>query len=305
MRVLLTGATGFIGSHVARALLERGHDVHALVRRHSSRHRIADLGDRLHVLTADLSDAAETAAAVHASGPEGAVHAAWYVEPGSYLDAVPENLEALEASMRLFRLLLDAGCERITTVGTGFEPKAGGRHGGARPAQESVYASTKGALHEVIERLATEGAAVACAHVFYLYGPFEDGRRLVPALIRALLGGEEIEVTDGRQRRDYLHVSDVASALCTIVEAGAAGSIDVCAGEPTLLTDLFAAVEEATGRPGLIKAGARAYGPGEVVEARGDDTVLRGLGWAPSFDLARGVKDAVAWWEDHQGTKGG
>ena len=120
MRVLLTGATGFIGSHTARALIERGHDVHALVREGAGLHRIADVLDHLTIVDADLHDEVAMGAAVQSIAPEGVVHAAWYVEPGRYLHAVPENLAALEASVRLIRLLESVGCERIVVAGTSF-----------------------------------------------------------------------------------------------------------------------------------------------------------------------------------------
>src|SRR5438874_10761869 len=82
MRVFLTGATGFIGSHVARELLKKGHEVHALIRRGSGVKRIADIEQDLHRIEGDLfSDLAPVLSQVQ---PELAIHLAWYCVPGDY-----------------------------------------------------------------------------------------------------------------------------------------------------------------------------------------------------------------------------
>lgn len=299
MRVLVTGASGFIGSHVVRELVDRGEEVYALARPDSSLRRLQGIDRHVHLLSADLDHPDSARRAVLAARPEAAIHAAWYVEPGRYLHAVPENLAALEASTRLLRLLGSVGCGATVVVGTGFEEAAGGPSGGTVPPVRSIYASAKSALHEVVDGLAREGRPVACAHPFYLYGPWEDERRFVPALVRALLAGETIDVTDGRQRRDFLHVADVASALCTIVAAGAGGSFDVCTGRPVQVSEIYDAVGEATGRRSLLNVGARPYADGEVISSTGHDGPLRALGWVPRFGLADGIKDTVAWWDDH------
>lgn len=300
MRVLLTGATGFIGSHVARALVDRDHEVHALVRAGSSLDRLDDVDDALTLVHGDLRDP-EIGKVIRTARPEGVIHAAWYVEPGKYLTAVKENLEILEATVRLFRDVLDVGCDRIVSVGSSFEPAAGGVMGGAQPRPLGMYSAAKAAVHEVVDDVARQGARAACGHVFYLHGPGEDERRLVPALVTALLRGQPVDVSGGDQRLDYLHVADVAAGLVTILDGGGSGSIDVCSDAPIPLADVFSAIGEATGRGELIRVGGRPYGEREVMHAGGDPRRLRRLGWEPSFGLAEGVKDTVAWWERRLG----
>ena len=296
MRVLVTGAGGFIGSHSTRALVEAGHDVAAVVRPGHGHDRLADVAERARVVEADLADRDRVGVVLDEAKPEAILHAAWYVEPGRYLHAAAENLAAVETTAGLLRAALDSGCGRVVLVGTGFEPGAGGAAGGVDPPQRSVYRSAKAAVHDLAAGLADEGASVTCAHVFYLYGPGEDANRLVPALIRACLAGEPIEVTDGRQRRDYLHVADVAAGLRSLVEHDSDPSVDVCSGAPLEVRELYDAVGAATGHRDLIHDGARPYGDGEVLKAAGDDAMLRSLGWVPSVSLADGIAECVAWW---------
>lgn len=296
MRVLVTGASGFIGAHVVTALVERGHDVHAVVRPGHARDRLATVQDRIHLVEADLADPVAAAAALDEATPEGLIHAAWYVEPGKYLHAADENAAALAMTEGLFARAGEAGCERIVNVGTGFEPGAGGAAGGVEPPQLSVYRDAKAAVHDLVAGLAADGVSATCAHVFYLYGPTEDPGRLVPILIRAVLAGEPIDVTDGLQRRDYLHVADIADALCALVERATGPSVDVCSGAPIEVREIYDAVGDATGRRDLIRDGARPYGEGEVLSAAGDDSIIRSLGWAPAVSLRDGIAQCVEYW---------
>ena len=94
MRVLLTGATGFIGSHVARVLVTAGCDVQALVRPGAARDRIADLEGRLGIVAGDVASVADPAVLAPLA-PEVCIHLAWYAEPGRYLHAVGENLVSM------------------------------------------------------------------------------------------------------------------------------------------------------------------------------------------------------------------
>lgn len=295
--MLLTGAGGFIGGHTARVLVQRGHDVVGVVRPGSRRAALDAPGDGVSVAEADLGDADAVTSLLSEAHADALLHAAWYVEPGRYLHAADENLAALSMSVGLVRCALDAGVERVVLVGTGFEPGLGA----VEPPPRSVYGSAKQALHEMVAGLHIEGVAATCAHVFYLYGPGEHSKRLVPLLIRSALAGERLDVTDGKQRRDYLHVADVATGLATLTEHATSPSVDVCRGEPIEVRELYDAVGEATGRRDLIRAGERPYGAGEVIRAVGDPSELQGLGWAPRVGLGEGIAECVEWWRGRPG----
>src|ERR1051325_11284686 len=116
-RVLLTGATGFIGSHITRQLVRGGHEVHALVRPQTDLWRLKDIESSLHFIRGDLLDPSFT---IHSPSFESCIHLAWYVEPGKYLQS-PLNKDWVQASLRLARHLKDAGCRRFVAAGTCFE----------------------------------------------------------------------------------------------------------------------------------------------------------------------------------------
>lgn len=283
MRITVTGAAGFIGSHVVRAALGAGHEVRAVVRPGADTDRLADSG--LEAIACDLADD-DLGAALE--GAEVVVHCAWYVEPGSYLHAQGPNDAALRMSARVAREALDRDA-RFLSCGTCLEDIA--------DAPASAYRTAKTALHALLAQLANDGASTLCAHVFYPYGPWEDPRRMVPTLVRSLLAGEAVATTDGRQVRDVMHVSDLAAALVRLAASDLVGSVDVCS-EPIELREVLEAIGRHTGRPDLLGIGERAYGADEIVRAVGDPGPLRRLGWAPGRTLDEGIAATVAWWAD-------
>jgi nucleoside-diphosphate-sugar epimerase len=286
MRVLVTGAAGFIGSHVVRALVEQGDDVTAI----SRPGRDSGLPPTVTEIHIDLADA-DLGRLVREVGPDASIHLAWHVDPATYLHAVKENLGALEASVRLLSALNEGGCRRLVLAGTCLEP---GNRVESREAPQTIYAAAKAALHVASMQLDTTRAA--CAHIFGTYGPGERPERVVPTVVRACLENRSIDVTSGEQRRDLLRVEDVASGIVAIMKSDLQGGVDVCSGVTTPLRDVFRAIGEATGRADLIAIGARPLAAGEPMEIAGDSAALNDLGWQPRWSLEAGIADTVTWW---------
>jgi nucleoside-diphosphate-sugar epimerase len=281
MRVLLTGATGFIGSHVARELLRRGHEVHASVRPGSDRRRLRDVESRI-----VFHDGAMDSVPVEA---DVTVHLAWYAVPGKYLTA-PENRDCLESSRRLLGKLQG----RAVFAGTCFEFELT-----EKPLREdsptkplTLYAECKDALRREVEARPDS----AWVRFFYQYGPWEDPRRLVPAVITAQLKGEPSRVTPGDQRSDYLHVEDVASAVCSVAESRVQGCVNIGSGQAPSVREIVTKITDIGGRPELIQWGAYPQKPTDPMLIRADNTKLRSTGWSPRYDLDQGLRQTFDWW---------
>jgi nucleoside-diphosphate-sugar epimerase len=288
MRVLLTGATGFIGSHVARELLARGHEVHVTLRPGSDRRRLAGVESRL-TFHEGAMDALPVAADV-------VVHMAWYAVPGKYLTA-PENRDCLEASRRLLSKIPG----RAVFAGTCFEFELT-----EKPLREdsptkplTLYAECKDALRREVEQRPDS----AWVRFFYQYGPWEDTRRLVPAVINAQLRGEPSKVTPGDQRSDYLHVEDVASAVVSVAESRLEGCVNIGSGTAPSVREIVTKITELGGRPDLIQWGAYPQKPTDPMLIRADNAKLRSTGWAPRYDLDRGLKQTFEWWRTETSTR--
>jgi nucleoside-diphosphate-sugar epimerase len=308
MRVLLTGATGFVGSHVARVLLDAGCDVVALVRPRSDMKRLSGVAERLSIWPGTVSSLADHEV-LAAMAPEICIHLAWYAEPGKYLWSVAENLRSLRDGLDLVEALAAAGCRRFVGAGTCAEygmPDPGlpiPETTGIRPS--TPYARAKAAFSLAGQDAAgTAGMEWAWVRLFFLYGPWEHPDRVIPSALVACLRGEPFPATAGEQQRDYLHVEDAARAIWAVAGSDLSGPVNVSSGRTVTLRSVLEVVEAAAGGRGLVRFGERRYQPAEWMWMCGDNALLGGTGWRPRFTLGTGIGDTAAWWRRRLGAAG-
>ena len=292
-RVLVTGATGFIGRHLIAPLVAAGHEVHAITTREEPA-----VEDRVTWHRSDLLDGADV---VREMSPELLVHLAWYVEPGRYWSS-PLNVRWAEASLALLRAFAEAGGSRAVVAGTSAEydwDQAGERcHEDRTPLRPAtLYGAAKHGLHEIAERYAREaGFELAWGRIFFVYGPGEPDGRLVPSVGRALLAGEPVLTTSGQQVRDFMYVEDVAAAFAALADGDVTGAVNVASGEPVRVGTVVHELAAAVGREELVQPGAIPEREGEPLRLVADVTRLREeAGFEPRIGLAEGLRRTLQW----------
>lgn len=300
-RVLVTGASGFIGRHCLPDLQRRGYDVHAVSSREASN---GASGATWH--TADLLEPGAAERIVAEVEPTHLLHLAWIVAPGELISS-PLNVRWVQVGADLVGAFQRLGGERVVVCGSAYEYDW--RYGYCSEeltplAADTLYGASKNALHYLFDgMLGGSSTSLAWARVFFLYGPHEHPARLVPSVIRSLLAGEAAACSHGRQVRDYLHVADVASALVTLVDSDLAGAANVCSGVPVTLREVVLSVGAKLGHPDLIKLGAIPARANDAPLVVGDPNRLHELGWQPRYDLDSGLDDTIAWWREESADK--
>jgi nucleoside-diphosphate-sugar epimerase len=292
-RVLVTGAGGFVGRPAVEALLIRGFEVHAI-----SRHP-AGLPDGVVAHAADLLDPAGFDGLLGKIRPTHLLHLAWDVTPGRFSHA-PENLDWVAASLRLYRAFAASGGSRLVVAGTCMEydwsfDLLDEATTPTRPG--TLYGTAKDALHRILAVAAErDGVSMAWSRPFFMYGPREASKRLVPYVARALLHGEPALCGPGTAERDFMHVADVGGALAATLDSVHVGPVNIATGECVPIRTVVQTLANLIGRPDLVLLGARPAPKDEPPRLAARVTVLReSVGFTPRFALADGLADTLTW----------
>jgi nucleoside-diphosphate-sugar epimerase len=257
-RVLLTGATGFVGRQVLAALQRAGADVRLVIRSGTADRLVAGAPEDV-VSTPDLF--AESAAWWREAccGIDTVIHAAWYAEPGKYLQS-SLNMDCLQGTLQLARGAAQAGVQRFVGVGTCFEYDVRGGHLSVDTPllPTTPYAGAKAAVWLSLSNwLPTQSVEFAWCRLFYLYGEGEDARRLVPYLRARLAAGQPAELTSGNQIRDFLDVAQAGFLIAEAALGARSGAINICSGKPVTVREMAEGIAREYDRPDLLQFGVR------------------------------------------------
>jgi nucleoside-diphosphate-sugar epimerase len=292
-RILVTGGTGFIGQHLMGHLRRRGFEIHVI-----GRHRPCDTEVIFH--QADVLDIDRTRQAIKAANGSHLLHLAWYVEPGKYWHS-PHNLDWIAASLHLVRGFAENGGRRAVIAGTCAEYLWGAERFREEetPCQPAtLYGVSKDALRRIL--LAYGDIAplsVGWGRIFFPYGPGEKQGRLVSDAIRHLLSRQQFPTSHGLQRRDFMHVSDVAGAFAALVDSDVRGPVNIGSGRAISVRSILELIARETGAGDLVRFGERPLPANEpeAIEADGA-RLFNEVGFRPRYDLACGLTDTISWW---------
>ncbi|MCC7489335.1 MAG: NAD(P)-dependent oxidoreductase [Gammaproteobacteria bacterium] len=294
-RVLLTGASGFIGSHCIAPLRRRGYEVVAICRRPPPA-----AVEGLRWVRADLLDRDARRRLLDSERPSHLLHLAWYVEPGAMISH-KDNLAWTAASIDLLAQFHELGGERVVMGGSCYEYDW--RYGycseeltPCRP--DTLYGAAKhGLAQTLLGYCTTAGLSGAWARMFFLYGPNENPKRLVPSVILSLLRGEEAKSSHGMQVRDYMHVQDVADGTVALLDSAAQGAFNIASGRAVTIRHIVERLGEITGRADLLRIGAYPARANDAPLVVGDPAMaLQAFGWQSAIGLDEGLRTTVEWW---------
>lgn len=299
-RVVVTGATGFIGAAVARGLARRGIHVAALMRPAANPWRLGADVKGMEVIHGTLDDAASYAPALQAFRPDTVMHLAWHGVSKAGREDPAQIRTNVCGSADLLRAAVRAGCRTFVGAGSQAEYAPGDvAIDEAHPTRpQSLYGAAKLAAFTLLDQIARRNdVRLAWLRVFSVYGPRDAADTLLSTLIGQLLAGTRPALTSAEQAWDYLYVDDAADAFVSVgATAAAAGVFNMGSGTARPLRETIVQVRDLIDRSlplgfGDLDSTTNAVRRLEPVVGR-----LRSVtGWSAATPLAVGLARTVDW----------
>ena len=305
-RVLVTGISGFIGSHLARRLVAEGAEVYGLVRNSSNLRRIGDLKNQIDLHCADLTDFELVRKVVQGIKPQKVFHLAAYVNVSRSFEVIDEMVDVnIKGTLNLLKALNETGYDCFINTGTceeyGDNPVPFQEEQIPNPV--SPYSASKVATTIFCQMLhKTKGLPIITLRPFLTYGPEQESNMLIPSLIKKALKGEALEITEGEQTREFNYVDDIVDGFIkAAIIPGAIGEIiNIGNGLEYKIRGVVELILKLMNSRLKPKVGALAYRPGETWHFYCDNTKAKEiLGWKPKVSLEDGLKMTINWSQKH------
>ena len=287
-RVMVTGASGFLGSHLCRRLRTEGAGIYAI-----SRSAREDTGDRFCWLQADLNDLSAVRRMLLEVRPDVVFHLSGIASGVSELQLVLPTLHSLLVStVNLLTVATEIGIARIVLLGSLQEPIPDN----ADPTPSSPYAAAKwasSAYGRMFCRI--YGLPVVNVRVFQTYGPGQDVRKLIPYVTLTLLRRQRPQLSSGIWEADWIYIDDVISGLIAAAQVRDVPrrTIDLGSGSLISVRDIVMHLVRLTRSPVTPVFGALPDRPLEPVRVAGLAEAQRVLAWKPTVSMIEGLRRTV------------
>jgi len=307
-RVLITGGSGFIGSHLVHRVLEEGAEV-AVTMRYGNvmkNERLRDCWDNIHIIEADLRNRGALAA-IGEFAPELVFHLAAYNHVGQSFTQVEECFDVnAKGTANLFDTCGNS-VEKFVYMSTsevyGHQKEVPFLESMC-PQPISPYAITKYAGESYCQMKQRIGGdrSVIILRPFNTFGPYQSAKAVIPELIVNCLRGGTVKTTKGEQTREFNYVSNVVDALilAALHDGKIDGPVNIAMGEEVAIRDLVKKIAELTATRAELEIGALPHRPTEIWRMYADSSRARKiLGWKPRVSLEDGLKRTIEWFREY------
>jgi nucleoside-diphosphate-sugar epimerase len=301
MRCLVTGASGFLGSHLTRELVRRGHIVTILLRPTSKTLLIDNYLGAVRVVYGEMQNLSGLKKALDSEPVDAAFHLAWYGVTAKDRNDSRQITHNVKGSLDLWEILHQSGCS--TWIGLGSQAEYGPHAGVLREDTvtnpKTAYGVAKLAVGQLTQQLCTlADMRYIWLRLLSAYGPGDDENHMIPSMIRALMAGQKPRVTAGEQLWDYIYVTDAVEAFCALLESSASGVLNVGSGSATPLRKTMELLRDRIDPNLEIGFGEIPYATDQVMHLEADISRLRAAtGWEPKVSLEEGLRRTVEWYK--------
>jgi len=298
--VFLTGAAGFIGSHLARRFLSAGATVHSFLRPQGDRARIAHLLPHMTLHEGDLRNDWQVRRALEKCRPDVIVNAAIQRTRSTTAERRQAFQVGLASTLTLLECAAEFSCRHFLHLGSSTE------YGVIPDAMREDQGPDPVCFHGAVKASATilcrtfarmQSLPLVILRLFHVYGPGEAPNRLIPTVIRAAFDGQEILLTKPGYRRDYVFIDDVVAACFQAIQRDLAPGeiINIGSGRQTANEDIVRTIQAVTGRRIHVRTGMHPARPWDKKSWQADiERERQLLGWQPEYSLERGIPRTAA-----------
>ncbi|MGC2660299.1 MAG: GDP-mannose 4,6-dehydratase [Bryobacteraceae bacterium] len=310
-KVLVTGGSGFIGSHLVSRLLGEGCAVAVVVRYGNVMRceRLRDIWGKLTIIEADLRNRGSLEA-IHDYKPEIVYHLAAYNHVGESFRQVEECFDVngkgtanlLDVAQKCAGKFLYLSTSEVYGLQTQVPFVETMTPEPISPYSISKYA---GELYCRMQQRRTDSIPTVIVRGFNAFGPYQSSKAIIPELIISCLRGDPIRTTAGEQTREFCYVSNLVDGIVAASQHDTPieGVTNIATGEEVRIRDLVTKIAQITGTESAIAIGALPYRPTEIWRMAGDNGRAKQiLGWKPSVFLEEGLRTTIDWFREYLGS---
>lgn len=291
-RVLVTGGTGFVGKAVINELLK--YNIEIIV---ATRTKIEDIRVKSYIINLENID--EIPIMFEVVKPEYLLHLAWNLNHYTCLSS-DENLKWVSISMELAKHFNIQNGVRMVTTGTCFEYNLNEEilsENNSKLEPNTLYGVCKKSMSEILLKYCDENnIEYANGRLFYLYGEEEKSTRVVPYIINNLLENKKVICKSSKCIRDYMYITDAATAIVKLLFSEYKGCINICSGNAITMEEVFKKIAIKLGKEKLVTYTNEVSSPKNVL---GDNYLLKSkLNFQCQYSLDEGLENTIKWWRD-------
>ena len=299
MKVLVTGASGFLGRAVTAQLVLLGYDVYGLT---LTGHDGGGESSKLNYVKGDLFSVQDVSLLMEKHQFGGLLHLAWESQHGAFWQS-NENFRWVAASLYLLEAFRIHGGKRVVVAGSSAEYQWGAEpvldESTTQRIPSSLYGVSKNALRLMLESWAAiNDISWGWGSMFNIFGPYEKKDRLIPKCIIRLLRREKIIFDDGLLYRDFLHVDDAGAAFSAFFKSNVEGVVNIASGQSTSVRHVLQTIAGLVDASELIRFDKAANKNNEaksVVASVG--RLEKEVGWSTNIVLRDRLALTCDWWK--------